>query len=174
MWFAALVGCGVEVFSFTLSDTIDGVVPGKDEVIEPELMSLDELVDLDGVVQDALAEIGVEPNVLSHLTLTGLRFALVDPEEGRLDFLESVEVWISNDELGDVKIASEEALPLDQTELAIDVADVNLAPYVLGEGLRVSTFVFGRPPAEDTLVRTFLTVEVGVTAGGIWSQVTGR
>lgn len=175
MLWASLIGCSFEVFTFTLVDASDSTVVGEIEPAVDEVLSLDELVSLDGVGQDALDEAGVAEGDLSQLRLLGLSFALVDPtEDNDLDFLESVEVWLSADGLDDVLIASKDPLPGDVTEVSLDVTDLDLAPYIVAEGLAVSTFATGRLPLEDTVVRTTVEVEIGVTAQGAWSQLTGR
>lgn len=174
MWFAALIGCGVEVFTFTLSDTFDTVLPGVAAAEDEGVLSLDELVDLDGFGSDALAEAGVGPGDLSHMKIIGLTFSPVAPADADLDFLEAAEVWLSADGLDDVQIASAEASAEGATEIPVALVDVDLAPYVLADGLQVSTFGTGRPPVADTVVRTAITVEVGVTAGAAWSALTGR
>jgi hypothetical protein len=173
-WVALMVGCGFEVFTFTVVDSSDATIEGTDVPSEVDVMSLDELVNLDGVSREALAEAGVEEGDLSHLTILEMSFAVLEPADADLDFLQAVEVWLSTDALGDVQIASEDPLPSGVTEFPADVTDADLAPYVLGDGLTVSTFATGTPPVQDTTIRTTITVEVGVTARGAWSQLTGR
>jgi hypothetical protein len=174
MLLVGLVGCAFEVFSFTVEESTEVTVPAGEGPTPVDVMSLDDLVDLDGLGQEALEEAGVEKGDLSHLRIVGLSFEVVEPADADFDFLQAVEVWLSADGLDDVQIASEDPLPVDATELPIEPSDVDLAPYVLGEGLVVSTFATGQPPLVDTVIRTTVAVEIGVTAKGAWSQITGR
>ena len=121
----------------------------------------------------ALAEQGVSEGDISELRILSLVVSIVEPSDADLNFLDTVEVWISADGLDDVRVASKEALPEATTELDVDLDDVDLAPYVLGQGLVVSTLATGEPPTERTTVLTTIEVEVGVTARGAWSQLSG-
>lgn len=171
MWVAGwMMGCGLKLTTITVEDETDTVVPGA-SVLEQALggLGFDAWTDMDIVDQEELANQGVEEGDISEVYVTSVVLDAIDPGDADLAFLESLTLFVEAPDLERVQVASSASFPDGQPTVALDLEDVDLAPYVVSRSMTFTTEVSGRRPNDATTVRASTVLEVGVTTKGVAS-----
>jgi hypothetical protein len=165
-----LAGCQTQVFSITLDNTTDTLVPAALEPDQP--LDTSQLQDLLGFWVDpsVLAEQGITEGDISLLALRSLTLSSPDPDTD-LSFLDGIETWVTSPTEGDAKLFEYAEFQPGQTQLTIPIEAVDLTPWIFDPDFRVLSFLDGVQPEVATTLRAHIEVEVGTSLYGIWDQV---
>ncbi len=71
-------------------------------------------------------------NLIEEIKLKELTLKVKTPEDGNFDFMNSIKLYISAEDLDDTLIASATDIPKGTTEINLVVEDVDLTPYITG------------------------------------------
>lgn len=96
--------------------------------------------------------------------LTKLRLTVVDPEDASFDFLSEITFFVESPNHPRRQVATK-AIPQDATTVDLELADVDLAPYVRDDGFSLRTDAEGRRPRRDTRVRAELSFDIVAGTG---------
>lgn len=161
------LGCQGRLFSITIRDSADTVVP-RGTVLE-ELtggLGFSELTAMDLISSGELANQGVEPGDIEEAVLTVFELEATGPDGADLSFLQSVSLYVEAPDLPRELVASRSGFEEGETVAGFDVTEVDLADYIVSRSMTLSTEVRGNRPDEDTEVRASFEVKVGVTGQG--------
>lgn len=80
-------------------------------------------------------------NLVEEITLTKLQLKIISPNEEDFSLLKSIEVYISSDELEDVKIAWLNTVPENESIITLEVSDKDLKDFIFADSfsLKVKT-----------------------------------
>lgn len=129
-------------------------------------MGFGEFVSMDITSASELQNQGVQPGDIQDVALTVFYLEVVDPTGGDLAFLDTVELYVEGPDLPRVLVASANDFPAGQARVDFTVEDVDLTEYVVSQSLTLETNVNGTRPDEDTTVKAFYNLSVGVTNQG--------
>ncbi len=91
--------------------------------------------------------------------LTLIRLSILGPEGATFDFLNEINFFVESPKHPKVQVATK-SLPNGATTVDLELADVELGPYVRDDTLSVTTTANGRRPSEDVTVRAEMTLHV--------------
>lgn len=91
--------------------------------------------------------------------ITLVRLSVVSPEDATFDFLNEITFFVESPNHPKVQVATK-AVPNGANTIDLDLADVDVAPYVKDETFSVTTTANGRNPSEDVTVKADMTVRV--------------
>lgn len=172
-WAAVLLlACQLTVYSTTITESASTVVP-KGTLLETLVddMGFGDFLNMDLTEAQELQNQGVEPGDIKEVYLVDFVLAATDPPGADLAFLESLEVWVEAPGLQRVMVASQTEFPPGVPEIAFDLEDVDLTPYVVSESMTFETVVSGHRPPDDTTVEATFSVELKLTGQGACNQV---
>ncbi len=150
-------------------------IEGADKVTVPAGTPLEALlgdigfgqfVQMDITDNQKLKNQGVEDGDISTAMLVAFELEVVEPEDGDLSFIDSMEIWVSAPGLEPRLIASADAFDAGEPVVSFDVEDVNLVDYVISESMTFTTEIDAGRPDTETVVRAAYIIDVGVTAQG--------
>ena len=169
---AGLLACQLTVYSTVISESAETVVP-KGTLLETLVddIGFGDFLNMDLTESEELANQGVEPGDIKEVYLVDFVLAATDPPRADLSFLESLEVWVEAPNLPRVLVASQYDFPEGVPEVAFDLEDVELTPYVVSESMTFETVVSGHRPPDDTTVKASFDVEVKLTGQGLCNQI---
>jgi hypothetical protein len=168
-------GCSDGLFYIEVEESAEVTVPGG-TLLEELLgdLGFEEFVTMDITASDELVNQGVEPGDIVNVSLTTFDLEVTAPTDGDMTFFEEMSVFVDGDDLPRVRIASLDAFPEGQQRVSFDRDGVDLTPYVTGTAMGIDTEVTGRSPDEDTTIKAYFVVEVGVTSQGVRNQWQSR
>lgn len=76
-------------------------------------------------------------DMVEEIKLDKMNLTVKAPQGGNLDFLKSIEVYISADGMSEIRVASKLEIPDGLTTLDLDYADNNLKDYVMKESIKL-------------------------------------
>lgn len=163
----ALLACGGSLFHLTVEESAEVEVPAA-TILEQLLVDFGfaPFVTMDLTESQELANQGVEPGDITEAELVDFVLTVTDPPDGDLSFLDEMEIWVEAPDLPRVRVALQQDFPAGVAEVAFDLEDVDLAPYVVSQSMTFDTEVRGRRPERATTVRADVAVRVGVTGQG--------
>jgi hypothetical protein len=174
-WWCGLplaLGCGGGLLTITVREE-STVIVEKGTVLENLVSDLGfgAFTDLDLIEAEELENQGVEPGDVQEVYLVDFVLEVLDPPEGDLSFVESLDVLVSAPGLPEVVIAHQDDFPPGSAEVAMVLEPVDLTPYVVSRSMSITTDVRGHRPQEDTTVEGRFAVEVGVTRQGVCNNL---
>jgi len=92
-------------------------------------------------IDSVLNSLSLSSDLIQKVTLKKMEFTLTSPTDGNLNFIKSVEIYITAEGLDDVKIASSGDVSDNSKNLVLTAADVDLKDFILKDefGLKVIT-----------------------------------
>ncbi|MEZ4235354.1 MAG: hypothetical protein R3F59_04185 [Myxococcota bacterium] len=166
-----LVGCNGALFRFDVSDA-DTIAVDRGTVLEALVSDLGfDFLDADLEVSQALANQGVAPGDVDGVYFTDLTLTVVDPTGADLAFIDSLEFFVSGDGLPEQRVAWLDDFPAGVGAVALNLEDVDLTDYVVGESMDFRTRVAGHRPSQDTAIEAAFTLEIGATRQGACNQL---
>ena len=92
-------------------------------------------------IDSVLNSLKLSSDLIQKVTLKEMEFTLTSPTDGNLNFIKSVEIYITAEGLDDVKIASSGDVSDNSKNLVLTAADVDLKDFILKDefGLKVIT-----------------------------------
>lgn len=164
---ATLCACGPITFSTTISG--EGVVEGS---------ALGSLLSAFPML-NGLASINFDQNqdfknnkttrdMVRSVKVTSLVVSVKSPTNGRLDFIDSLELTAKADGLPDAMFARKENIPQGASgppnaSVAFELLGVELAPYIRAPTTSLTLSGRGRQPAQDTTLRVDVVLSVGAS-----------
>lgn len=103
-----------------------------------------------------------EKELVQSAKLKSVTMTIASPSDGDFDWLNEIEFYIEAPDEERVLVASK-SIPDGETEVTLDLEDVELAPYVKSDSVTFSTEANGSQPSEDHTIDAVIVVEV--TAG---------
>jgi hypothetical protein len=103
--------------------------------------------------------------------VTSVVLEVVDPEDGDLQFADNVEIYIDAPGLERQLVAFGDDFPAGESRLVLEVAHVDLEPYVLADSIGFTAEVDGEAPDDDVIIEATATIDVGITAEGACNYV---
>jgi hypothetical protein len=132
----------------------------------------DDLVAMDITASQELANQGVEPGDIVESYLDDLSLVATSPGGADLAFLDRVDVYVESPGEERKLVASQSDFPPGVADVAFDLEDVDLTPYIVSKSLTLTTDVTGRRPPQDTVVEARFALSVGVTGQGACNALT--
>lgn len=123
---------------------------------------------------DQLAEEGINREDIGEARIEDLLIEATDPEGADLSFLSAVSVTFEADGLDPLVVASAESFPEGEALIVPDLADEDLAPYLMAPTLTLTPVFDGHPPEETTTVEMPFTFKVRARAGMLMEQAGTR
>jgi hypothetical protein len=103
---------------------------------------------------------GVSKDEIQSVKLTSVTLSVTSPSGGNFDFINSIAFAVSADGQATQQVASKDSIPAGSTHLSLDLAGVELAPYVAAPSMSVTTSAMGMSPPQDTTVEATLVFNV--------------
>jgi hypothetical protein len=93
--------------------------------------------------EDQFSSNDTRKDLVQEITIDGISIVVQKPQGQTLDFLKSIEVYISADGLDEIQVASKYDIPDGLTTLQLDYVSDNLKDYITKESikLRVKTIM---------------------------------
>ena len=89
-------------------------------------------------------------NLIEEIKLKEMTLKVKTPENGNFDFMKSIKLYISAEDLDDTLIASANDIPKGSKEISLTVEDVDLTPYITGNEISFKvTTVTGEIVTQD-------------------------
>lgn len=134
-----LIGCKAlsKLTMFEMPFTQSITVPAMPEASETPLPLV-----VSGIktnIDSTLKSLKLSADLIQKVKLKEMKFTLTSPEDGDLSFIKSVEIYITANDLDDVKIASTSDVTDDTKILVMTLADVDLKDFIMKDefGLKV-------------------------------------
>lgn len=90
-------------------------------------------------------------DLIQEIKIDRISITVQNPPGQNLNFLKSIEVYISADGLDEIQVASKYDIPDGLTELELDYISDNLKPYLTKETIKIRTkTVMDEPLKQDT------------------------
>ena len=168
--FVLAMACQGKIATIELSESAEATIEGQST-----LGGLTDLVgalgfegftDMDISQSQDLVNQGVEPGDIETAVVTSFRLAVLEPTDGDLSFISSLEIWVEAPDLEPVLVASQTDFPVGSSEILFNLEDVELVDYVVSDSMRITTEATGSVPSETTKIEASATFEIGVTAQG--------
>lgn len=122
-----------EFTQFNLEYTTEVTVPATAVIDLP----IDILTpDMETNYEDQLSNNDTRTDLVQEITLSAMSFTAKSPQGSNLDFLKSVQVFISAEGLSEIAIASKNDIPDGLTKLDLEVSSVNLKDYIKKETIK--------------------------------------
>ncbi len=134
-------------------------------------LGFEDFVTMNLLEAEELRNQGVEPGDITEARLTGFELEAIAPDGADLAFLDALTVGVSAPDLPAAVLASSENFPEGTPTVALDLAEVDLAPYIVSASMSLTTDVTARRPDEEVTVEARYVVEVGVTLQGAAGQL---
>jgi hypothetical protein len=172
--FAALSCRGGALATIDVEAGGEAVVPAG-TLVEDLLVDFgfDSLVSMDLTAEEELANQGVAPGDITGARLVELELVAVSPAGADLSFLDSLAVFVEAPGLPAVEVAAGAEFPEGVAAVSLDLAAVDLGPYVVSQEMTLRTEISGRRPSEETTVAARVVVAVDVTAQGVRRAACG-
>lgn len=154
-----------EFTKFNLDYTAKVTVPSTSVVNLP----IDLLTpDITTNYEDQFSNNDTRTDLVEEINLTAMDITAKVPQGSNLDFLKSIEVFISADGLDEIEIASKKDIPDGLTKLDLDYSGVNLKDYVTKNTikLRVKT-VTDKAIGQDRELEVFTRFRVNAKILGV-------
>lgn len=156
-----LLGCGL--LTFTVQEDATTTVPGSGILgTILDTLNLGMLDDFDLTIEQEMEDQGVAPGDVSSIAVTALTLR-ADPD---LSFLDHLEVRVSGEGVDPVVVATADAFPEGQPEVALALTGEEIQEAVVAGGLRFEVDAAGEAPADDTDVDVHVEVTVVATTQG--------
>jgi len=165
-----LFACESPLVGLTLLEQSSTVVPGiagdGGEITE----ALSKL-ELEISTTQQMQSSRVSLSTVREVVLLDLILMVADPEEGSLDFIHAIDVYVGAPGLPDVLVATLEEVPKGLRDVTLELIDVDLTEYVATEEMTYTTIAVGAPPTATTTIDVELALGVYVTAAGLCSSL---
>jgi hypothetical protein len=113
---------------------------------------------------------GVEEDDVDSVRVVSFQLAIVSPQSGTFDFIESISIYAETKGLPRVRIASLEKIPSGAMQLSLAVDSVDLKPYVVATSMIVTAEASGQQPEDETTVDATVVLDVDVNVSGACSM----
>ncbi|MFO7879904.1 MAG: hypothetical protein ACQES0_01215 [Bacteroidota bacterium] len=75
---------------------------------------------------------------IEEIKLNELKLSLIDPDDGNFDFLNEISVYLSTEQLPEIKVAWKEDIPENALQaLQLNTSDENIGEYIKQESFRL-------------------------------------
>jgi hypothetical protein len=169
------IACDSKLLTVTVEDGAQTTVE-RGTLLEQLLgdIGFGDFLDMDITAAQELQNQGVADEDIQGVYLTSLGLEVLEPSGGDLSFLESIDFYVEAPDLDRVRVASKEAIPADESLVALDVvSDLDLHDYVVSESMTLTTEVTGHRPDDDTTVEARFALDVEVTGTGACHAIEG-
>ena len=109
---------------------------------------------------------GLQEGDIADARLRELALVITDPERGDLTWIKSLEIYIETEEEAPVLIASRYSFAPGSSVAVLDLEDVDLAPYIVGETIRIVPDITAVSPGYSLDIDVLFTIGVGITSQG--------
>jgi hypothetical protein len=160
-----LLACG-QIFTITVEETATAVIPEAtliEEVVDD--LGFGDFLEMDIAEAEELQDQGVEEGDIEEAALVSLVLVAMEGSPD-LSFIDSLEIFVEGEGLPRQRVAWAEELPEGQSEVALELDEVDLAPYIIGGDMTLTTEARGRRPEQERVVEAQAAIDVGVTAQG--------
>ncbi|GDX80212.1 hypothetical protein LBMAG42_20230 [Deltaproteobacteria bacterium] len=165
------LGCDVTLTEIAVSgDTKTTVERGT--LVEDLLgdLGFSDFVSMDLTAAEELQNQNVKPGDISSAVLTDFGLEAVSGASD-LSFIETMDLLVEAASLPELRIAFATAFPEGEATVDFQTTGSDITSYVTSQALTLSTDMSGHRPDEDTVVRAYWTVTVGVTTQGAVSNL---
>lgn len=162
-----LTGCGAKIATIEVEESATAEVEAG-TILEDLLgdLGFESFLNMDISSAEELANQGVEPGDIQEVRLTSFELEAVDPDGADLSFLEAMSVSVSAPDVEEALLASADSFPEGQALVEFELADLDLAPYVVSQSMDVVTDITGHRPDQTTTVEARFSLDVEVTLRG--------
>jgi hypothetical protein len=134
------VGCSKveDLLRFTFSDSVEITIPSQTLVSHiPITISSPEVQTSS---QQAFANNNTQAKYVKEAKLKSMRLSITTPEDQTFSFLNEIKLYISTANEPELLLAYKTNIPSNVgSELILEVADVNLKPYIQGDAYTIRT-----------------------------------
>lgn len=169
-----VTGCGDMMITRRIDAGIQITVLAAEGLGPPESKVLDDLPAMEIDLGDQLAAEGIAREDIGEARIEDLLIEATDPEGADLSFLSAVSVTFEADGLDPLVVASADSFPEGEALIVPDLADEDLAPYLMAPVLTLTPVFAGHPPEETTTVEMPFTFKVRARAGMLVEQAGKR
>ncbi len=165
--FAAACTSGTSLDDFDITRSAQTVVPGSllTQVLTP--LGFAALSDMQLSNSTEMQNQGVKPNQIDTIKLKMLRMRVVKPPSGQdLSFFKSIEFFAESSGLEKKLVAKGGPFAANQSQVDLQLLEVDLKPYVTAPNMSLTTKVDGHSPPQDTTVEATVTLRVDVNVTG--------
>ena len=129
-----------------------------------------EFVSMDLTAAEELQNQNVQPGDISSAVLTdfGLEAVSGAPD---LNFIAQMDILVESEALPELRIAFATAFPEGEPTVDFQTTGSDITEYLTSQSMTLSTDIDAHRPDEDTVVRAYWTVTVGVTTQGAVSNI---
>lgn len=166
-----LLACDLTLTNIAVSgDTKTTVEAGS--LVEDLLgdLGFSDFVSMDLTTAEELQNQNVEPGDISSAVLTdfGLEAVSGAPD---LSFIETLDLLVQTEGLPELRIAFATAFPEGEPTVDFQTTGSDITEYLTSQAMTLMTDMTAHRPDEDTVVRAYWTVTVGVTTQGAVSNI---
>lgn len=166
-----VLGCDVTLTEIAVSgDTKTTVEQGT--IVEDLIgdLGFSDFVSMDLTTAEELQNQNVKPGDISSAVLTDFGLQAVSGSAD-LSFMESMDLLVAAESLPELRIAFATAFPEGEATVDFQTTGSDITHYVTSQAMTLQTDVTARRPDEDTVVRAYWTVTIGVTTQGAVSNL---
>ena len=174
-----ILGCGDKgLFQIEIEESSEAVVEGTGLLgTAVELvggLGFEGFTQMNIVNAQELQNQGVSPGDIVAAEIVELKLTVLNPADGDLSFLDSMEILVSSPDLDTVLVASQDTFQAGEQTVYFELEGINLVDYVVSESLTIETDVIGTAPENDTTIEASFVLDVGVTAQGACRAAQGE
>lgn len=170
--FLGCTGSFPVAFSETAEASIDGTGPIGSWIELVSDLGFDSFTEMDISNSAELQNQGVAPGDIDSAHVTEFVLRVVEPSDGDLSFLSSLEIWVEAQDLEPVLVAHHYNFPDGEREIYFTIEDVDLVDYVVSDSLNITTNASGQAPVDDTTVEASVSFVVDVTKQGACNAIS--
>jgi hypothetical protein len=109
---------------------------------------------------------GYTKDDIDSVRLKVFTLSVTEPADGNFDFLSKVSFFAEAEGLPRVEIARLDPVPEGQSELEMEILDVELQEYAIAPSMTITTEATGVSPSEDTTIDAEVRLDVDVNVSG--------
>jgi hypothetical protein len=110
---------------------------------------------------------GVTKDDVDSVKVQAITLRVTSPTNGNFDFLESIEFYVDAAGLPKKLIALRDNIPDGQSEIELDVRDIELRDYVVKDAMSITAQGSGEVPVDDTTIKADVVMAVDVNVDGV-------
>jgi hypothetical protein len=162
---SALTCGGLDTFSVEQSGTASIAGAGIAGALLPAL-SFAGLSDMNISESSEFENQGVTKDDIDSVKIESVTLTIVEPSGGNFDFLDTIELYVEAEGEDRRLIASGADFADGVSVIALDVEDVELAPYAVRESMSITADGTGEAPVDDTKIKVDVVLLVDVNLDG--------
>ena len=168
----ALSGCGSDgLDTFTITEKATAVIPAGTlvEALAGDIPFGDSFLNFDITQNQEFKNQGVKKSQIDSVKLTKLTLRVVNPSDGDLTFVKSLEFNVSAEGLKTVTVATGGPFADGQKTNNLSVTGAEIRDHVSKPSMSLTTNASGKRPAKETTIEATVELKVDVNVSGLLS-----